>query len=199
MSYYCKTWAYELERREDIELGIPRRVDPAPTQRRIQALVALGWSVTDIAARLGITQQAMSKVLRRDTWIQRATADRVARIYRELEGIEPGDTPWTRRNKARALRAGWPPPSGWLDIETGERATTGIPRNRLEVEEVDYLLDGHWHHPLSVREKHEALIRWLRTGRSEAALCRLTGWRAGRYGIYDEVPTHHQEEPCPTR
>lgn len=194
--WYSKTWAAELERREDAALGITRRVDPLPTQRRLQALIAVGWSAGDVAARLGITQQAMSKVLHRDTWIHRSTADRVARIYRELEGTQPPDTPWTRRNLARARREGWLPPSAYVDIDTGEIVQSSIDRDRLSLEEVDYMLDGHWRHPLSLREKTEVLRRWMAAGRSEASLCRLTGWRAGRYLTYTPI---NQEEPCPTR
>lgn len=187
MTYYSKTWPAEVERREDAALGIARRVDPVPTRRRIQALIALGWSAKDIGLQLGITQQAMSKILHRSTWIYWTTEQRVRRVYKQLRDLEPEDSDIARRNRAKARREGWKKPDDWADIETGELAPRPdlIDRDRFDEVEVDYMLAGHWRHALSVREKAEVIRRWTGEGRSEAALCRLTGWREGRYSHYE--------------
>jgi hypothetical protein len=58
-----------------------------------------------------------------------------------------------------------------------------VPRERFDEEIVeDFLQYGTWKRRTSRLEKIEIMRRWLADGRSEAELCRLTGWRAGRYG-----------------
>lgn len=189
---------YEYQRLRDRERGIFRKVSVEPTRRKVQALCALGWSATDVAHTLGITQQSMSKILNRPDQIYRSTALRIDAVYTSWEMSIPPDTPWTRRNRTTALKKGWLPPLAWEDIEAGIIADQGvsrtrIPPDRLDLVEVDTFLQYRdWKRPLSQSEKIEVVRRWLADGRSEASLCRLTGWRQGRYS----KPITHQEAPC---
>ena len=66
------------------------------TTRRLQALAAIGWSDSDIANRVGLT----------DDWDAA-----VGRLYEELQGT-PGPSPDSREH---ALRSGWAPPLLWED------------------------------------------------------------------------------------
>lgn len=183
---------YEYERERDIAAGRPRQVSSAASVRKIDALRALGWSATDVADLLGISQAAISRITLRET-IRSSTAARIDAAYRRLEMKIPPDTPWTRRNKNAALARGCKPPLAWEDIDAGILAVTEaprgrVPRDRFDEHEIDHMLQyGEWRHPLSPLEKTEVVRRWLADGRSERSLCKLTGWREGRY-----TPTHQE-------
>lgn len=94
-------------------------IDASGTRRRIQALVAIGWSQSKIAARLGWTPANLSALLRRDRTIA-ATARAVRDLYEELWDQAPPED--THRDKIAAARArnhatkcGWLPPAAWDD------------------------------------------------------------------------------------
>lgn len=183
---------YEYQRLREAAAGRPRHVDVGPTRRKVQALCALGWSATDVARALGITQQSMSKILNRPERIRRSTAERIDAVYTAWEMRTPPETPWTRRNRTNATKRGWLPPLAWEDIEAGIVAQApgeaGYTHERYDEDLVDYVMQ---YHDFSVRlspvEKSEIVRRWTRSVGSERELCRLTGWRAGRY-----------REPLPT-
>lgn len=94
-------------------------IDASGTRRRIQALVAIGWSQSKIAARLGWTPANLSALLRRDRTVA-ATARAVRDLYEELWDQAPPED--THRDKIAAARArnhatkcGWLPPAAWDD------------------------------------------------------------------------------------
>ena len=87
-----------------------RYVSAIGTQRRIRALLRLGWSRAHIGEFLGVKDRAVAEYLSAPT-VTRITADRVAAAYAELS-MTPGPSPITR-GKARA--AGYPPPLAWDD------------------------------------------------------------------------------------
>lgn len=177
---------YEYERQRDIAAGRPRLIPADATRRKVQALACYGWSLADIARDFGTTQQALQKSLRKDM-IRRATAEKVDAWYLAHEMTLAPDTPYTRRTRAAASREGWRPPLAWEDIDAGILAEVEslaeVPRERFDLEVVeDFLQYGTWTRRTSRLEKIEIMRRWLADGRSEAELCRLTGWRPGRYG-----------------
>lgn len=91
-----------------------RKVPALGTQRRIRALNRWGYTREQIAARVGWTQSALTRLLEQ-TVIYKETEEIVARVYREIvaSGI-PGTSLKTRR---RAEVAGWPGPLDWDDID----------------------------------------------------------------------------------
>ena len=99
------------------------RVPAGPTARRVQALVAIGWPMRQLASRLGITQQNFHLHKLDDSHtVYAATARNVAALYEELSmTVPPAGQPATRA-KNHAQRKGWPPPLAWDDIDTGELA-----------------------------------------------------------------------------
>jgi hypothetical protein len=143
---------------------------------------------------MGITQQAISRILARDT-IRATTAERIDRAYDALEMQIPADDIYTRRTKSLAKRRGWLPPLAYDDIDAGIVADVEVSKglNHDHVDEfmVDQALQ---YHDFSLRftraEKEEIVRRWKADGRSERSLCALTGWREGRYS----KPTTHQED-----
>ena len=85
------------------------------TVRRLQALAAMGWSASEVARRLGVTDSAIF-LLRatRGGRVLASTADRVAALYRDLADKPPTGNAIVR-TKRWAERNGWRPPIAWDD------------------------------------------------------------------------------------
>lgn len=105
-------------------------VSPTGTQRRIQALHAIGWSESDIAARVGSTKQWIHQLRRwpRKRGLISRTAAQIADIYDDLWDQTP-----TARNAQRtrnwAERNGFAPPLAWDDDTIDDPAAK--PQHRL--------------------------------------------------------------------
>ncbi|NXY96408.1 hypothetical protein HYE82_18830 [Streptomyces sp. BR123] len=91
-------------------------VDATGTQRRIQALAAIGWPQKQLAARVGLNRHHMGDILKRKRVLNR-TAIAVAEAY---EGLKSGSSlrygvSKTNANRARAQAAAnrWAPPKYW--------------------------------------------------------------------------------------
>lgn len=125
----------------------PGQIDPAPSARRIQALIALGWPPRDLAVRLGRTSTTrnMMRVFRAHG-LHPATANAITRVYAELSGT-PGPSEVTRH---RARKGGYRPPLDWDDIDAGiiAPATTSTDR---EVDEMAVLRAVTGHPPAKLR------------------------------------------------
>jgi len=90
----------------------PRKVSPVGTRRRVQALVAIGHTMKDLAAALDppISDTALQKVMKRE-FVYREKAAQIAALYDQLWET-PGGSVKSRR---RALKFGWLPPMAWDD------------------------------------------------------------------------------------
>ena len=155
------------------------------TLRKVQALQRLGHPRARIAAEAGMTPQALSNALAHQI-IKARTAARLDAAYRVLEMVVPEENRWTKRARREAEEAGWLPPLAYDDIEQGIVAEVpgeaGYSHKRLDADLVDYVMQYHdFGVRLSPLEKAEVVRRWTRSVGSEASLCRLTGWREGRY------------------
>jgi transcriptional regulator with XRE-family HTH domain len=102
----------------------------AGTRRRIQALVAIGWSQARIARRLRMSPGNVGALLRRDQ-VTAGTAIAVRALYGALWNQQPPEI--GQREKIAAARArnyararGWPPPLAWdddqIDLPDGKPA-----------------------------------------------------------------------------
>ena len=76
--------------------------------RRRQALGAAGYTLHDIADRMGVTYSAVLTALQKDH-IEQSRFERWCRVYDELAAV-PGGSSWTR---AVAARMKWAPPEAW--------------------------------------------------------------------------------------
>lgn len=118
---------YEYRRRIDGILGRRYTVPSLGTARRIQALVALGWTFGQLSERLGRCHDYARKLaFQSDTYVRATTAQRVADLYEQLSMTLPPTTTGRERwraNYARttAARNGWVPPLCWDDPDTDER------------------------------------------------------------------------------
>lgn len=183
---YVKQWRLARQR------GHQFKVDAAPTHRKIRALNAIGVTNAAIATEAGYASAAaVSNILGEETILAR-TEVRLEQAYRRLEmTIVPPSRNATRlRNQAK--REGWPPPLAYDDIHNNvladqRPAQLTAPRDRFDPLEVEYVLQySDWEHArrrLSPLEKIEVVRLWVASGRPEAELCRLTGWREGRYRL----------------
>ena len=97
-------------------------VDATGTRRRMQALVACGWSQARLAARLGVLPSNFGDVMYRRPTVTAATARAAERIYDELWDKAPPES--AHREKIAASRArryaaarGWAPPLAWDNID----------------------------------------------------------------------------------
>jgi transcriptional regulator with XRE-family HTH domain len=119
-------------------------IDITGTTRRLRALVAIGYSQTDLCARLGITDANGTQLFtgKRDR-VRATTACRVAEVYDELS-MTPGPSEAARN---RAHRKGWMPPLAWDDDEIdspdaqpnpGHEEKLGFVEKFTEMRELDY-------------------------------------------------------------
>lgn len=93
--------------------------DAIGTTRRLQALVAIGWSQTQLAVRIGWTVSNLNVlVLGRRDQVAVGTAKLVGQLYDELS-MTPGPS-----NRARSLARtrSWAPPLAWDDDTIDDRA-----------------------------------------------------------------------------
>ena len=166
-----------------------------PTARlHLRALVALGWSQSKLAARLGMLPTNLGPVIgtstaggprRRDGLrvLSRGTVDQIEALYAELSMTLPHET--GQRDKIAASRArnyakarGWLPPLALDDDETVE---TLDPIDDLDWVAIERRMAGDKTVRLSKAERVELARRWTDAGRSLNELERVTGLNAHRY------------------
>jgi transposase len=100
-------------------------VDSIGTQRRVQALICCGYSMTFLANELGVSKQAVHLWMKNDN-VSLLNADAVKVIYDKLWDTEPPrNTPAEKKayttSKKMALENGWPPPMAWDDDTIDDR------------------------------------------------------------------------------
>lgn len=168
-------------------LGGGRAVPAIGSQRRIWALMCLGWTCGDIANAAGWSHR--NRVLRivngqkgkPTTWLERRTAEAISRAYETLSMTTPELTAGRSRIKIHAARHGYAPPLAWDDIDNPEeRPRRGGYDREMDDVVVDRLLAGE-RIKSNPAEKHEAMRRWIAQGRSQKSLAEMHGWKEGRY------------------
>jgi hypothetical protein len=169
----------------------PSKTSALGSQRRIQALQALGYGRHRIAVELGYNNGgALTYLMQADTLLV-VTATRIREVYDRLSMTIPqGVGPTRARTWAR--RHGHAPPLAWDDIDNPDEQPKGMSsrpgRNPDDVDPVivERLLLGE-RVPSTRAEKEEAMRRWLADGKSAASLCRAHGWQDGRYIPREDV------------
>lgn len=114
--------------------GIQSRIDPTGTQRRLQALVAMGYTWRAIDRHLGHQNLAEKWGNGRLRYVFPATATKVAKVYEKLSMTLPPNQ--TSREKAAVTKArniarrnGWPPPLAWDNIDNPDEQPRGWQRD----------------------------------------------------------------------
>jgi hypothetical protein len=102
------------------------RIDATGTRRRLQALVAMGWSPDLLAAELGRRPLSVQRSMTSPSVTAR-TAQQVAALYEQLSSTPPPCSTTSDRARARAVAHGWQPPLAWDDIDTDPAPTAATP------------------------------------------------------------------------
>lgn len=160
-------------------LGAKRPVPALGAHRRVQALVARGWSLSSLAIQLGWTPANFWSMMQRPV-VGAKTHLAIAALYEQLWDREPPRDDWhARASYTRAVnyaeRRGWLPPLAWDDIDTDaeppvleENEQT---RGERVLEDVEWLIESG--------ESAEQILTTL--GRTAGAISKL----AERYGRPD--------------
>ena len=161
-------------------------VDGTGTRRRVQALVALGWSQSQLAERLGKTATNFSRTCTADTPVRVETARAVAALYDRLWDTRPPET--GHREKIAASRArryaaqrGWVPPLAWdgtdIDDPAAHPNATGYHPERVAAVMAGALVDGDLDLALALTRVDR--LECLRRGRAAGWTTRETAQRTG--------------------
>ena len=98
-------------------------VDATGTRRRIQALVAMGWTLNALGPKLGFHPRRLTDFLQADR-VLASTARRIAARYRTIQTWDPAAHGVSRRSitlaRNLAAREGWHGPLAWEDIDDPE-------------------------------------------------------------------------------
>lgn len=140
-------------------------VPTQPSQRRIQALQAIGYARKHLAAELGYdcpSHASLQPVFWRPS-IRSELADQITALYDRLSGT-PGPSEIAQR---RARRAGYRPPLDWDDIATGELAppvTSGGTDQQVDEIAVVRAINGHPPAKLRRPDRLAAITRLAQSG-----------------------------------
>lgn len=175
-----------------LDLADGAKVDATGTTRRVQALMALGWSSAKIGRRLGILTSNMAPLVHGQRQVVKTTADAVRDLYDELSMTLPPQE--THRDKIAASRArnmakanGWLPPLAWDDERIDDptyRPSAGVDtyhRDEIDEAAIYRRMHGDRSVRLSKADAVELVRRWARSGRSLNECERITGLPAARY------------------
>lgn len=140
-------------------------VSAAPSIRRLQALIAHGYTRHTIARGLGIVDNNVGHILSQEV-IRRSRAELIAELYPSWAYATPHyrsrkQETHSRLGAARARALGWHGPLDYEDIETGvlaDDADTTADDSYVDLIAVDQTLAGDWQ-PLTGAERLEALRR----------------------------------------
>ncbi|TFD27483.1 hypothetical protein [Cryobacterium cryoconiti] len=141
-------------------LGDRIPVDGLGTTRRLQALVAIGWSQSKLEVLLGTGTTSMGRTITSDR-VWASTARAVVDLYDELWNTPPAHTaPRDRVSFQRALRYArerrWLPPMGWDDIDLDVAPPVPEPVEGIDVNAVALAVHGD-HVRLSALERRAAV------------------------------------------
>lgn len=179
----------------DVDLAAGARLDNTGTTRRLQALVALGWSQAEIARRIGINQGNLVDLIHGRRQVTRGTYDRARALYDELSmRLPPTDTREQRTSATRArntaARYGWLPPLAWddelLDDPTHKPVLErkAVTHDELVDEAAIYRrMHGDRSVRLSKADAAELVRRWVASGRPVNECERITGLKPDRYRL----------------
>lgn len=164
------------------------RVPALGTMRRLRALVAIGWTHTQLAQMLGRKVTNLWKIT--SGWhdiVTAVTAEQVAALYDECWD-RPQHVPYSDAARRAAARRGWVGPLAWDDIDTDPEppAVEAPAQSKGEriLEDVEWLLDAG--------EPVEQIIATLQ--RSASSIAKLAE-RHGRPDLrrhFDSLKNHER-------
>ena len=107
------------------DLNYRALVDGTVTRRKLEALQAIGYSLTNLGQRIGRTQQSLSDTFHGGEPIHWTTERAIARLYDELSNTPP-EGAYANRVRLRAQRLGYAPPAAYDDINDKSERPKGV-------------------------------------------------------------------------
>ena len=162
------------------------RASGVGTRRRLQALMAIGWSQTKLAAEIGMEVRNFNHLVhgKRDTTA--GTAIAVREVYDRLWNATPRTD--ARSHKAAHTRAaryaaaqGWAPPLAWDDETIDDPAAApahnlAAPSDGLDPVVIDRITQGRWIGRRPTRDERLEAVRILHArGASDREAAQLLG------------------------
>jgi hypothetical protein len=154
------------------------------THRRLQALVAIGWSQSKLADRLGLERGNFGGMMQRDS-VQLTTHRAVAALYEQLwNTLPPRDTHRDKiaysRSIGYAKQHNWLPPLAWDDDELDDptaRADIELPPVTIDEIAVHRIMNGSLRVPLRSRspERIEAIRQLADQGLNDSQIGQRVG------------------------
>lgn len=181
---------YATTRDRILSAGRTGLVTPVGLQRRLRALMALGYSAAWLAEEMGTHHETLMNTVNLDRAPVYLRADMTARILETYDRLHMTVRPPSRSktltlNIARAK--GFLPPLAWDDIDNPDEKPYRATRDDAvkPMTEVDHaviarILDGQ-KTPANLAEKREAIRTWAAMGKPEGELMRRQGWHQTRY------------------
>lgn len=181
----------------ELDIAPGMNVAPTGTTRRLQALVAIGWSVGQISRRSGLDRQCLDAAIH-GNGITARTRDTVSDVYDLLWSARPpqsnrGERVAVSRSRNRAAAHGWAPPLAWDDDAIDDPAaqpdlganvsTTG--GKRIHVEDIEFLLEDN---PMATARRIADRLHCGRDAIQQA--CR----RAGRTDLLQQLARNAELE-----
>lgn len=165
-----------------LDLAGGAQVDGTGTRRRLQALVAIGYSMSDLGRRLELTNPHL--VVHGPGNVTKATADRVRELYDSL-AMTPAHRDSSKYDRIAVVRArkyaranGWPPPLAWddelIDDPTHRPEVDGEDRHYDEAVVVRRL-NGDRTVPMTRADRIETVRRARNRGWTHRQIKRTTG------------------------
>lgn len=128
--------------------------------RRLQALVARGWSLSALAREAGITPQRIQQIITRPritVGVHRRMVDLYERLWDQRPPLRtPGDKAGYAKAITMATRRGWVPPLAWDDIDNDPAPTSAENDTTVDEFAVELAIAGI-KVPLNHGEKLEGL------------------------------------------
>lgn len=120
-----------------------RLIDATGTRRRLQALLAIGWSRAELARRMGMTPTATGRIMRAESCAI-SSARKVHALYEELwDQAPPAATGPQRQSVARAradaAARGWVSAMAWDDESIDDPAAVPNPEASIQASAEDRL------------------------------------------------------------
>lgn len=130
---------YEKRRKWLVHQGLNLSLPAIGFQRRVHALMAIGWTQKSIAEGLGIATGNLSVKMRANSLVYRATHVSMCELY-EARCMKPQRGMVNARTARIAAKRGWLPPLAWDDIDDPNERPTAITRDGSWEDQVDHAI-----------------------------------------------------------
>lgn len=168
---------------------VTRTVDSTGTRRRVYALAAIGWTVTEQARRLDVSVFALNMLIDRPR-ILATTATNVAGLYDRL-WQHPAPENWiSKRIRGHAVKRGWFAPLAWDDdtIDDPDALPCVLPRIDGSDPAVDELTVQHLAagHPVDITPgvRDEIIWRLANAGLTAAEIAPIARTTEATVSVY---------------